>query len=54
MVPASRARVVDRVEEGQSIRASLPRACKKTSNLEPEDSPSEMPSEKKPSNEKLT
>ena len=41
------------VEERQSIRASLPRACKNTSNIKPEDTPSDMPPEKKPSNENL-
>ena len=51
VVPASGTRVV---EEGQSTRASLPRACKMFSNAKPEDMPSEKPSaaEKKPSNEK--
>ena len=52
MVRVSGAQVVDGVEEGQLIRASLPRACKKTLNLEPEDTSSEMPLEKKLSNEK--
>ena len=41
-----RVNVVDRIEEGRSIRALLPRECKKTSNLEPEDTPSEKPLKK--------
>ena len=51
VVPASGTRVV---EEGQSTRASLPRACKMISNAKPEDMPSEKPSaaEKKPPSEK--
>ena len=53
-MPAGGARVADVVEERQSIRASLPRACKKTSNVQPEDTPSNLPAEnmkpgKKPS-----
>ena len=48
VVPASGTRVV----EGQSTRASLPRACKMTANTKPEDTPPEVPSEKKPSSEK--
>ena len=48
VVPASGTRVV----EGQSTRASLPRACKMTANTKPEDTPPELPSEKKPSSEK--
>ena len=39
MVPASGPLV-----EGQSTRASLPRACKMISNAKPEDMPSEKPS----------
>ena len=35
------------VEEHQSIRASRPRACKKTSNVKPEDTPSNLPAVKK-------
>ena len=45
-LPAGGARVADVVEEWQSIRASLPRACKKTSNVKPEDTPSNLPAEK--------
>ena len=51
VVPASGTRVV---EEGQSTRASLPRACKRISNAKPEDHAFGKPSaaEKKPSSEK--
>ena len=45
VVPASGTRVV----EGQSTRTSLPRAFKMAANTKPEDTPSEMLSEKKPS-----
>ena len=48
VVPACGTRVV----EGQSTRASLPRACKMTANTKPEDTPQGMLSEKKPSREK--
>ena len=46
VVPASGAQVADGVEERQPIRASLPRACKKTSDVKPEDTPSNLPAEK--------
>ena len=46
MVPASGAQVADGVEKLQSIRASLPQACKKTSDVKPEDTPSNLPAEK--------
>ena len=55
MVPATGAQVANGVEECQPIRASLPRSCKKTSDVKTEDTPSNMPAEKmkpekKPSN----
>ena len=46
VVPASGAQVVDGVEERLSVRASLPRACKKTSDVKPENTPSNLPAEK--------
>ena len=45
-MPAGGARVADVVEERQSTRASLPRTRKKTSNVKPEDTPSNLPAEK--------
>ena len=46
VVPASRAHVVVGVEVRLSVRASLPRACKKTSDVKPENTPSNLPAEK--------
>ena len=46
VVPASGAQVVDGAEERRSVRASLPRACKKTSDVKPGNTPSNLPAEK--------
>ena len=46
VVPATGAQVAYGVEERQPIRASLPRACKKTSDVKPDDTPSNLTAEK--------